>query len=82
NLTAGADSVAAYHRLTHDDEILGALPLSDDAGLSQLTSALAAQACNAPLDFLRADEVPAWSAQVGVTTITREPPLWMQLAAG
>ncbi|AIV71462.1 AMP-binding enzyme family protein [Burkholderia pseudomallei MSHR62] len=81
NLTAGADSVAAYQRLSHDDVILGALPLSFDAGLSQLTSALAAQACYAPLDFLRAEEVPAWCAQVGVTSITGVPPLWMQLAA-
>ncbi|KGR97191.1 acyl-CoA ligase (AMP-forming), exosortase A system-associated [Burkholderia sp. ABCPW 111] len=81
NLTAGAESVAAYQRLAHDDVILGALPLSFDAGLSQLTSALAAHACYAPLDFLRAEEVPAWCAQVGVTSITGVPPLWMQLAA-
>lgn len=81
NITAGADSVAAFQQLTHDDVILGALPLSFDAGLNQLTSALAAQACYAPLDFLRAEEVPEWCAQAGVTSITGVPPLWMQIAA-
>jgi acyl-CoA ligase (AMP-forming) (exosortase A-associated) len=81
NLVAGAQSVAAYQRLTHDDVILGVLPLSFDAGLSQLTSALAAQACYAPLDFLRAEEVPTYCEQVGATSITGVPPLWMQIAA-
>jgi len=81
NLTAGADSVAAFQQLAHDDVILGALPLSFDVGLNQLASALAAHACYAPLDFLRAEEVPEWCAQAGVTSITGVPPLWMQLAA-
>jgi acyl-CoA ligase (AMP-forming) (exosortase A-associated) len=81
NLVAGAQSVAAYQRLTRDDVILGVLPLSFDAGLSQLTTALAAGACYAPLDFLKADEVPAYCELVGATAITGVPPLWMQLAA-
>jgi acyl-CoA ligase (AMP-forming) (exosortase A-associated) len=81
NLVAGAQSVAAYQRLAHDDVILGVLPLSFDAGLSQLTTALAVGACYAPLDFLTPDEVPAYCERVGVTSITAVPPLWMQLAA-
>ncbi|AIO69110.1 acyl-CoA ligase (AMP-forming), exosortase A system-associated [Burkholderia oklahomensis] len=80
NLTAGADSVAAFQQLEHDDVILGALPLSFDAGLNQLTSALAAKACYAPLDFLRAEEVPECCVKAGVTSITGVPPLWMRLA--
>ncbi|MDP9045896.1 MAG: acyl-CoA ligase (AMP-forming), exosortase A system-associated [Pseudomonadota bacterium] len=80
NLVAGAQSVAAYQRLEPDDVILGLLPLSFDAGLSQLTSALVAGACYAPLDFLTADEVPDHCARVRATSITGVPPLWMQLA--
>ncbi|PMS38411.1 acyl-CoA ligase (AMP-forming) (exosortase A-associated) [Trinickia symbiotica] len=80
NLVAGAQSVAAYQRLSRDDVILGVLPLSFDAGLSQLTSSIAAGACYAPLDFLKAGEVPQYCERVGVTSITGVPPLWMQLA--
>src|SRR6202000_1922192 len=58
NLVSGADSVASYQQLAADDVILGVLPLSFDAGLSQLTTALAAGACYTPLDFLQPAEVP------------------------
>ena len=39
NLIAGAESVSQYLENTADDVILAALPLSFDAGLSQLTTA-------------------------------------------
>ncbi|WP_199154030.1 acyl-CoA ligase (AMP-forming), exosortase A system-associated [Chromobacterium sp. ASV23] len=81
NLVSGADSVSAYLGLDERDVILGILPLSFDAGLSQLTTALASAACYAPLDFLQASEVPAFCENHGVTTITGVPPLWMQLMA-
>ena len=81
NLVAGADSVADYLRLRADDVILGILPLSFDAGLSQLTTALVSGACYAPLDFLQAGEVPTFCEAHGVTVITGVPPLWMQLAS-
>ena len=61
--------------------MLGVLPLSFDAGLSQLTTALAAGACYAPLDFLQPAEVPRHCDAFGVTSITGVPPLWMQLAS-
>ncbi|WP_046156731.1 acyl-CoA ligase (AMP-forming), exosortase A system-associated [Chromobacterium vaccinii] len=81
NLVAGADSVSAYLGLAEDDVILGILPLSFDAGLSQLSTALASAACYAPLDFLQPNEVPAFCERHGVTAITGVPPLWMQLMA-
>ncbi|TPG65674.1 acyl-CoA ligase (AMP-forming), exosortase A system-associated [Pseudomonas arsenicoxydans] len=81
NLVSGAYSVAHYLRLRADDVILGILPLSFDAGLSQLTTALASGACYAPLDFLQAAEVPTFCEAHGVTAITGVPPLWMQLAS-
>ena len=81
NLVSGAFSVAAYQGLTDDDVVLGVLPLSFDAGLSQLTTALAAGACYAPLDFLQPAEVPRHCDAFGVTSITGVPPLWMQLAS-
>lgn len=76
-----AFSVAAYQGLADDDVVLGVLPLSFDAGLSQLTTALAAGACYAPLDFLQPAEVPRHCDAFGVTSITGVPPLWMQLAS-
>lgn len=81
NLVSGACSVAHYLRLRADDVILGILPLSFDAGLSQLTTALASGACYAPLDFLQAGEVTTFCEAHGVTTITGVPPLWMQLVS-
>ncbi|ABB06467.1 acyl-CoA ligase (AMP-forming), exosortase A system-associated [Burkholderia lata] len=81
NLVSGAFSVAAYQGLASDDVVLGVLPLSFDAGLSQLTTALASGACYAPLDFLQPAEVPRHCDAFGVTSITGVPPLWMQLAS-
>ena len=81
NLVSGADSVASYQQLASDDVILGVLPLSFDAGLSQLTTALAAGACYAPLDFIQPAEVPRHCEQHGVTSITGVPPLWTQIAS-
>ncbi|WP_175820933.1 acyl-CoA ligase (AMP-forming), exosortase A system-associated [Burkholderia sp. BCC0419] len=81
NLVSGAFSVAAYQGLAADDVVLGVLPLSFDAGLSQLTTALASGACYTPLDFLQPAEVPRHCDAFGVTSITGVPPLWMQLAS-
>ncbi|WP_323122565.1 acyl-CoA ligase (AMP-forming), exosortase A system-associated [Burkholderia alba] len=81
NLVSGAYSVAAYQGLHSTDVILGVLPLSFDAGLSQLTTALVSGACYAPLDFLQPSEVPRYCDARRVTSITGVPPLWMQLAS-
>ncbi len=53
NLLEGAWSVAQYLRHTAQDRILAALPLSFDAGLSQLTTAWAAGASAVLVNYLR-----------------------------
>lgn len=81
NLVSGAESVACYQELSSDDVILGVLPISFDAGLSQLTTALAVGACYTPLDFMQPTEVPRYCEAQKVTSITAVPPLWMQIAS-
>ena len=81
NLVVGAESVGDYLQLRDDDVILGLLPMSFDAGLSQLTTALIAGARLSLHNYASARFVPALCARVGATTITAIPPLWSQLAA-
>ncbi len=81
NLIAGAESANEYLLTNPDDAILSLLPLSFDAGLSQLTTAMAAQARLVLLNFMRPQEVVATCAREQVTSITGVPPLWMQLVS-
>ncbi|MEU3251194.1 acyl-CoA ligase (AMP-forming), exosortase A system-associated [Streptomyces sp. NPDC006997] len=81
NLLAGAESVATYLAHTADDVLLGVLPLSFDAGFSQLTTALARGAHLVLTNYLLPREVMRLCARHGVTGLTCVPPLWMQLAA-
>lgn len=80
NLIAGAESVSSYLGNTADDVILSVLPLSFDAGLSQLTTAFAVGAHVVLLDYLLPAEVPRLCAEHGVTGLTCVPPLWLQVA--
>ncbi|ACU75844.1 acyl-CoA ligase (AMP-forming), exosortase system type 1 associated [Catenulispora acidiphila DSM 44928] len=80
NLLAGAESVAGYLGHTADDVVLSVLPLSFDAGLSQVTTALHAGAHVVLVNFLLAREVVRLCAKHRVTALTCVPPLWMQLA--
>jgi len=79
NLVAGASSVTHYLGLSQSDVVLGILPVSFDAGLSQLTTAILSGASYVPVNYLIAHEVPRICERFGVTTITAVPPLWMQL---
>lgn len=81
NLLAGAESVASYLGHTGDDVLLAALPLSFDAGFSQLTTALIRGAHVVLTNYLLPREVVRLCARHGVTGLTCVPPLWMQLAA-
>lgn len=81
NLLVGATSVAGYLHNTADDVLLAVLPLSFDAGLSQLTTAFAVGAHVVLLDYLRPRGVAVACERYGVTGITGVPPLWTQLAA-
>ncbi|KFF58958.1 acyl--CoA ligase [Cryobacterium sp. MLB-32] len=80
NLIVGAESVCSYLKNTSDDVILSVLPLSFDAGLSQVTTAFSAGAHCILMNYLLPREVPRLCEQYGVTGITGVPPLWLQLA--
>lgn len=80
NLIVGAESVSSYLENTSDDVILSVLPLSFDAGFSQVTTAFAVGAHCVLMNYLLPREVPKLCAQYGVTGITGVPPLWMQIA--
>ncbi|WP_062432658.1 AMP-binding protein [Herbidospora daliensis] len=80
NLLAGARSVAGYLGHTSDDVVLAALPLSFDAGLSQLTTAFLAGAHVVLVNYLLPRDVVRLCARHGVTALTCVPPLWTQLA--
>ncbi|MET8853697.1 acyl-CoA ligase (AMP-forming), exosortase A system-associated [Amycolatopsis sp. NPDC004625] len=79
NLLAGAASVAEYLGHTRDDVVLAALPLSFDAGFSQLTTAFAAGAHVVLVNYLLPKEIVRLCARHGVTALTCVPPLWLQL---
>lgn len=81
NLIVGAESVSTYLRNSRDDVILSVLPLSFDAGLSQLTTAFAVGAHCVLMNYLLPRDVVKMCASYGVTGLTCVPPLWQQLAA-
>jgi acyl-CoA ligase (AMP-forming) (exosortase A-associated) len=80
NLVAGAESVSGYLGNTADDVILAALPLSFDAGFSQLTTAFAVGAHVVLTNYLVPGDVLKPCRRFGVTGLTCVPPLWLQLA--
>ncbi len=80
NMTIGAQSVAHYLENSPEDRILAVLPLSFDAGLSQLTTGFWAGSCIVLHDYLLARDIVRIVEQEQVTGITGVPPLWMQLA--
>jgi acyl-CoA ligase (AMP-forming) (exosortase A-associated) len=81
NLVVGAESVSHYLGNHPDDVILAALPLSFDAGLSQVTTAFACGAHVVLVDYLLPQDVVRLCARHRVTGLTCVPPLWIQLAA-
>nr|AKC92666.1 putative long chain fatty acid-CoA ligase [Amycolatopsis sp. SANK 60206] len=81
NLIAGAESVAGYLGHRDDDVILSVLPLSFDAGFSQVTTALAAGAHLVLTTYLRPGQVPLLCARHRVTGLTCVPPIWLELAS-
>ena len=79
NMVAGARSVASYLGNTSQDRVLAVLPLSFDAGLSQLTTAFSVGASVVLMDYLLPRDVIRAVAQYGVTGLGAVPPLWNQL---
>ena len=80
NLLAGAASVSSYLGNTADDVILSALPLSFDAGFSQLTTGFEVGAHVILHNYLLPADLVRLCAQHRVTGLTGVPPLWIQVA--
>jgi len=80
NLVVGAKSVAQYLENAPRDVLLAALPLSFDAGFSQLTTAFHSGARVVLLNYLMPRDVINALARERVTGLTAVPPLWIQLA--
>jgi acyl-CoA ligase (AMP-forming) (exosortase A-associated) len=80
NMVAGAKSVASYLENGPHDTLLAALPLSFDAGFSQLTTAFHTGAHVVLLNYLLPRDVLKALAREKVTGLTAVPPLYIQLA--
>ncbi|MBL8397928.1 MAG: acyl-CoA ligase (AMP-forming), exosortase A system-associated [Candidatus Accumulibacter sp.] len=80
NMVAGAKSVASYLENNADDTLLAALPLSFDAGFSQLTTAFHVGARAVLLNYLLPRDVLKALVREKVTGLTAVPPLYIQLA--
>ena len=80
NMVAGAKSVASYLGNRPSDRLLAALPLSFDAGFSQLTTAFHAGASVTLLNYLMPRDVLKALERDRITGLTAVPPLYIQLA--
>ncbi|MEW5781503.1 MAG: acyl-CoA ligase (AMP-forming), exosortase A system-associated [Pseudomonadota bacterium] len=80
NMVAGAKSVASYLENHAGDTLLAALPLSFDAGFSQLTTAFHVGARVVLLNYLLPRDVLKALEREKVTGLTAVPPLYIQLA--
>jgi acyl-CoA ligase (AMP-forming) (exosortase A-associated) len=80
NMVAGAKSVASYLENRAEDTLLAALPLSFDAGFSQLTTAFSVGARVVLLNYLLPRDVLKALEREKVTGLTAVPPLYIQLS--
>ncbi len=80
NMVAGAKSVAGYLDNKADDTVLAALPLSFDAGFSQLTTAFHAGARAVLINYLLPRDVLKAVVEERITGLTAVPPLWIQMS--
>lgn len=79
NMVAGAKSVATYLENSAQDVIVSALPLSFDAGFSQLTTAFHVGARVVLVNYLLPRDVIRAMERESATGLTAVPPLWIQL---
>ena len=79
NMVAGAKSVASYLENNSGDTLLAALPLSFDAGFSQLTTAFHVGARVVLLNYLMPRDVLKALERERITGLTAVPPLYIQL---
>ena len=80
NMVTGAKSVASYLENRPGDTLLAALPLSFDAGFSQLTTAFHSGARVVLLNYLLPRDVLKAMEREKVTGLTAVPPLYIQLS--
>ena len=80
NLIVGGESVSQYLGNVREDVILSVLPLSFDAGFSQLTTAFSVGAHVVLMNYLLPGDVVRLCSRHGVTGLTCVPPLWFQIA--
>ncbi len=80
NMIVGAESVSEYLENTSTDTILSVLPLSFDAGLSQLTTGFNVGAHVVLMNYLLPQDVVRLCAKHGVTGVTGVPPFWIKMA--
>lgn len=80
NMVTGAKSVASYLENNAKDTLLAALPLSFDAGFSQLTTGFHAGARIVLINYLLPRDVLNAVLTEKVTGLTAVPPLWIQLS--
>ena len=81
NMVLGAKSVASYLENHAGDTLLAALPLSFDAGFSQLTTAFHSGARVVLLNYVLPRDVLKTMEREKVTGLTAVPPLYIQLTA-
>ena len=79
NMVTGAKSVASYLGNHAGDTLLAALPLSFDAGFSQLTTGFYSGARVVLLNYLLPRDVLRAMERERVTGLTAVPPLYIQL---
>ncbi len=79
NLVLGAQSVAQYLGNHEGDVLLAALPLSFDAGFSQLSTAFLVGAKVVLLNYLLPQDLLKALDREGITGLTAVPPLYIQL---
>jgi acyl-CoA ligase (AMP-forming) (exosortase A-associated) len=82
NFILGAHSVAQYLENRADDRLLAALPLSFDAGFSQLTTAFSVGAAAVLHNYLLPRDLLRALHSERITGLTAVPPLYIQLARG
>jgi acyl-CoA ligase (AMP-forming) (exosortase A-associated) len=80
NLVSGAEIVASYLHNNATDRLLSVLPLSFDAGLSQLTTAWWVGATVILTDSRSPEEILSALEFEEITGMTAVPPVWIQLS--
>lgn len=80
NMVVGAKNVASYLENDSEDILLAALPLSFDAGFSQLTTAFHVGARVVLLNYLLPQDLLNTMVRERVTGLTAVPPLYIQIA--